>query len=80
MAKAPKTFVFEIAADHIRAGWNGRAAILPVTREDSGLLAIGIDALEYWDDGAEISLEDLQRLFEWVERECDERGIEAEFE
>ncbi len=80
MAKAPKAYVFEIAADHIRAGWNGRAAVLPFTREDGGLVAVGIDGLECWEDGAEISLADLQRLFELVERECGARGIEAEFE
>ena len=79
MAKAPRSNRFEITGTAIRAGWGGRVATM-ACREEDILLVIDMDSLENWDDGAEISMPDLQKLFDLVERECEARGVEAEFE
>jgi hypothetical protein len=79
MAKPRATTIFEIGDAHIRAGWGGRAASLATRRED-GVLVVEMDSADTWEDGGEISLPDLTRLYDLLERECGERGIEAEFE
>lgn len=80
MAKAARSTLFEITETAIRAGWGGRIATIACHGEEDDLLVVEMDSLEHWDDGAEISLPELQRLFDLVERECEARGIKAEFE
>ena len=80
MARPPRSTIFEITETQIRAGWGGRTATIACHEEDDNLIVIEMDSLERWDGGEEISLPDLQRLFDLVERECEARGIEAEFE
>ena len=84
MARQPASFVFELTDTQLRAGFGGRTAIMAVHEgeDENGepVLVIEIDMLEVWEDGSEIEMDDLQRLFTLIERECDQRGIEVEFE
>ncbi len=79
MARTPASRRFEIGETTLLAGWSEACAAIPFTREDERLI-IHMDDVETWQDGAEISLTDLQRLFDLVERECLARGVEVEFE
>jgi hypothetical protein len=82
MARQAKTTTFEIVGENfgkITAGWGGRCVDIAFAREDETLI-VDMDSIEAWSDGDEVSLPELQRLLELVERECDARGIEAEFE
>lgn len=83
MAKAPRMQVFEIGAQAIRAGWGDRIARIAYHNEaskDGALLVVELDAVECWESGEEIAVDDLGRLFDIVERECLARGLDAEFE
>ena len=79
MARAPKSASFEIGENLLRAGWGGRMATLRFTRE-AQLMVVEMDAVEAWEDGEEITMPDLQRLLELVEREAEARGLDLEFE
>ena len=84
MAKRDVQTVFEFIDGAIRVGWGGRQVVLPASRqpgEDGDpVLVVEIDDVECWEGGDEISMKDLQRLLETVERECDARDIEVDFE
>jgi hypothetical protein len=84
MARAPSSSIFELTDTQLRAGFGGRTAIMAVhegeDEEGEPVLIVEIDMLEVWEDGTEIEMDDLQRLFTLIERECDQRGIEVEFE
>ena len=43
-------------------------------------LIIALDSIEEWEDGEPVSMPELQRILAVIERECDARGIEVEFE
>jgi cobyrinic acid a,c-diamide synthase len=79
MAKRAGVSFFEIGPDFIRAGFGARVAKVACRREDD-LLVVELDSVETWEDGAEISLADLNRLLALIERECEESEVEVEFE
>jgi hypothetical protein len=84
MARQPAAFVFELTDAQLRAGFGGRTALMAVhegeDEDGEPVLVVEIDMLECWEDGTEIDMDDLQRLFTLIERECDARGLEIEFE
>ena len=84
MARQPANFVFELTDAQLRAGFGGRTAIMAVHQgeddEGESVLIVEIDMLEVWEDGSEIEMDALQRLFTLIERECDRRCIQVEFE
>ena len=83
MAKAARKTFFELDGDVMRAGWGGRVAAIAFHIEESAdgeVLVVETDAVECWEGGEEIALEDLNRLFVLIERECEARGVESEFE
>ena len=80
MAKTVCATTFEIGDHFIRAGSSQRAAKIGFHREDGRRLVVDLDSVDAWEDGAEILLDDLNRLLALIEHECDERGIEVEFE
>ncbi len=84
MAKKDASFTLEIGDDKMRAGLAGRMLTLPVhegvDEEGDPVLVIDIDGADVWDDGAELSMKDLQKLLERIEQECDAQGVEIEFE
>jgi hypothetical protein len=68
----------------MRAGLSGRWLTLPIHagRDEEGdpVLVVEIDAAEFWDDGSELSMKDLQKVLERIEEDCEARDIEIEFE
>ena len=59
-----------------------RLRIATAPGEDADLL-VSLDALETWDppgEGAEITLEDLQKIAAAVEAACAKAGVQVEFE
>jgi hypothetical protein len=84
MAKKDAQTVFEISDGAIRAGFGGQSVLLPASRQpgEDGepVLVVELDMIDAWDNGPEISMKDLQRLLELIERECEARDIEVEFE
>ena len=79
MAKQARNSVFEISDGFLRAGFGARVAKIACHHEEE-LLVVELDSVEAWENGAEISLDELNRLCALIERECDERGVEVEFE
>jgi len=41
---------------------------------------VEIDAADTWDDGSDLAMEDLLKVLERIELECDARDIQIEFE
>ena len=79
MAKQARVSLFEIGDDFLRAGFGARTARIACHREDN-VLVVKLDSVEAWENGEEISLDELNRLCALIERECDERELEVEFE
>jgi hypothetical protein len=84
MAKKEASFTLEIMDEDMQATLAGRMLTLPIHRgvneQGDSVLVVEIDGAETWDDGAELSLKDLQKLLERIEGECEARDIEIEFE
>ena len=62
-----------------------RRALVPCRAQPEGEpdLVVDLDDVTHWqapDEADEISLGDLQKIAAWIERACDERGLEVEFE
>jgi len=76
----------EIREKDILVTLGKRRASIPATREPDGEdgpdLLVYLDELIHWDppEQAEISLDDLAKLTEIIERYCDRNGLEVEFE
>ena len=43
-------------------------------------LVVALDSIEEWDDGEPVTMPELQRILAIIERECEVRGIEVEFD
>lgn len=43
-------------------------------------LVVELDSIEEWDDGEPVTMPELQRILSIIERECDARGLDIEFE
>ena len=62
-----------------------RRALVPCRAQPDGDpdLVVNLDDVTHWqapDEADEISLGDLRKIAAWIERACDERGLDVEFE
>ena len=60
-----------------------RAVAPPPDAENAPDFLIHLDDIEFWDapdDAEEISIDDLQRILDAIEAECDNHGLSVEFE
>ena len=62
-----------------------RQALVPCQTQPGGEpdLVVNLDDVTHWQaphEADEISLGDLQKIAAWIERACDERGLDVEFE
>ena len=62
-----------------------RQALVPCHKQPDGEpdLVVNLDDVAHWQaphEADEISLADLQKIAAWIERACDERGLDVEFE
>lgn len=60
-----------------------RAVAPPPDAENAPDFLIHLDDIEFWDapdDTEEISIDDLQRILDAIEAECDNHGLSVEFE
>jgi hypothetical protein len=55
-------------------------AVVRTDEEQGESLVIDLDSIEDWDDGEPVSMPELQRILAVLERECDARGLNVEFE
>ena len=78
----------EITEGAIRVTSRGRSLTLrtaasPPDAEDAPDFLIQLDDIEFWDApdaSEEIAIEDLQRILDAIEAECDNHGLSVEFE
>ena len=81
MAKADRQVLFELSGDALRIGVAGRVVAAKVEmQDDPEVMIVELDSIEHWEDGEEVSFDDLPRILSAIERACDEREIEVEFE
>ena len=84
MAKKEASFTLEISDDEIQATFAGRMLTLPTYKgkdeQGAPVLVVEIDAADTWDDGSDLAMEDLVKVLERIELECDARDIQIEFE
>ncbi|ARN80942.1 Imm74 family immunity protein [Methylocystis bryophila] len=55
----------------------------PEDAEDEADLLVGLDEIEHWDPPDEerlVELDELAKILEAIERECDKRGLAVAFE
>lgn len=61
----------------------GKRTVTVVVQRDPDAdeaLIVALDSIEEWDDGEPVTMPELQRLLAIIERECEARGIEVEFD
>ncbi len=61
----------------------GQRTVTVVVKRDPDAdeaLIVALDSIEEWDDGEPVTMPELQRLLAIIERECEARGIEVEFD
>lgn len=88
MARRRSPVAVEITEGAIRVASRGRSltltavAPLPDAQERTDFL-IRLDDIEFWDaphDTEEIAIEDLQRVLDAIEEECEGHGLSVAFE
>ena len=50
------------------------------TPDEEEALVVELDSIEDWDDGEPVTMPELQRILAMLERECEARGLNIEFE
>ena len=88
MGRRGSSLKVEITEGAIRVTSGGRcltlkAAASPPDAEDSPDFLIHLDDIEFWDipdADQEIVVEDLQRILDAIENECEHHGLSVEFE
>ncbi len=88
MAKRGAAIEVEMGDGVFRLRVSGRTLTIPFAAapeeaEDEADLLVSLDEIEHWDapdDEAEIELEELGRILEAIERECDKRRLVVAFE
>jgi hypothetical protein len=48
--------------------------------DDGDAMVVDLDSIESWDDGDPVTMKELQRILALLERECDAKGMDIEFE
>jgi len=88
MARRGGPIEVEICKDVFRVRAWGRLLTIPFApvpedAEDEADLLVGLDEIEHWDapeDAVLIELEELAKILEAIERECDRRRLAVAFE
>ena len=88
MARRGGSIEVEVGGDAFRVRAFGRLVTVPFTpapeeAQDEADMLVSLDEIEHWDapdDEAEIELEELGRILEAIERECDKRRLVVAFE
>jgi len=81
-------YVVEITEGALRIAAGSRVLTLtpvrpPVSQESAPDFILALDDIEHWDaphDDDLIEIEDLQRIVQAIEDECDRRGLSVEFD
>jgi hypothetical protein len=81
-------YVVEITEGALRIAAGNRVLTLtpvrpPVNQESAPDFILALDDIEHWDaphDDDLIEIEDLQRIVQAIEDECDSRGLSVEFD
>lgn len=72
-----------LESGNIRLRVGEKTVTIGVQREEadpSHAMVIELDSIENWDDGEPVSMKALQRILTQLERECDARGMDVEFD
>jgi hypothetical protein len=88
MARRSPALTVEITEGAIRVKSRGRlltlvAAASPPDAEDAPDFLVMLDDIAFWDaphSDEEIEIDDLQRILDAIETECDNHGLSVEFE
>ena len=87
MSRRGPSLKVEITEGAIRVTSRGRTLTLqacapPPDADDAPDFLIRLDDIEFWDglDAEEIAIEDLQRILDAIENECEHHGLSVAFE
>jgi|GEM_PF-5222314 hypothetical protein len=71
-----------LESGNLRVKLGQRTVTVVVQRDPDAdeALIVALDSIEEWDDGEPVTMPELQRLLAIIERECEARGIEVEFD
>jgi hypothetical protein len=64
----------------LRMGQRTVTVVVQRPQDDGEPLVVQLDSIEEWDDGELVTMPELQRILALIERECDSRGLDIEFE
>jgi hypothetical protein len=64
----------------LRVGQRTVTVVVQRASDDVQPMVVELDSIEDWDDGEPVTMPELQRILAIIERECDARGLDIEFE
>jgi hypothetical protein len=64
----------------LRVGQRTVTVVVQRALDDGQPMVVELDSIEDWDDGEPVTMPELQRILAVIERECDARGLDIEFE
>lgn len=64
----------------LRIGARTVTVVVQRSEDDGQPVVIDLDSIEDWDDGEPVTMPELQRILAIIERECEARGLDIEFE